>query len=166
MNPTLFFQGQTWDEYLASMRKNQRLMAQEVARCELPPVDAERWAAAEQVAHVLVFTDDACQDSVSALPPLLAIAGVALFDLRVLRRSRQTDLLRHLTGLEYPPVPTFFFYDAGWSELGRFVEMPDPFRRLKADPDEAYWLRDKDAYTETWWETEFEELAGLLSGPG
>ena len=43
--------------------------------------------------------------------------------------------------------------------------MPDQFRHLKADPDEAYWLRDKDAYTETWWETEFEELAGLLTQP-
>ncbi len=110
-----------------------------------------------------VLTHDACQDSVSALPPLLAIASVAPFDLRVLRRSRQTDLLRRLTGVEYPPIPTFFFYDANWSELGRFVEMPDRFRRLKADPDEAYWLRDKDAYTETWWEKEFEELAGLLT---
>ncbi len=162
MNPTLFHQGQTWDEYLASMRKNKQLMTQEVARCTLPPVDAERWAAARRVAHVLVFTDDACQDSISALPPLLAIAAVATFDLRVMRRSRQTELLRRLTGLEYPPVPTFFFYDAAWSELGRFVEMPDQFRRLKADPDEAFWLRDKDAYTETWWETEFEQLALLL----
>ena len=165
MNPTLFFQGQTWDDYLASMRKNQRLMAQEVARCELPPADAVRWAAAEQVAHVLVFTDDACQDSISALPPLLAIAGVAPFDLRVLHRSRQTDLLRHLTGLEYPPVPTFFFYyPFGLNSVALW--RCRPICRLKADPDEAYWLRDQDVYTETWWETEFEELAGLLSQSG
>ena len=108
MNPTLFYQGQTWDEYLASMRKNKQLMAQEVARCVLPPVDAERWAAAEHVAHVLVFTDDACQDSASALPPLLAIARVAPFDLRVLRRSRQTDLLRSSNRSRIPACPNLF----------------------------------------------------------
>ncbi len=151
-----------WPDYVAGMRTNQALLLQQMARCRLPGAERERWLAAP-IASVLVFTDDACQDSVSALPPLLAIAEVARFELRLLRRSQHADLQRRLSGLAWPPVPMFFFYDAFWVEQGRFVEMPKAFRRLLDDPEEAAWLRDKDAYAEAWWETEFAEL-GAVAG--
>lgn len=161
MNGAVFYSGQTWEAYVASMRKYRRLVARQVERCRLPPAEAERWAAAKHVAHVLVFTEDNCQDSVSALPPLLAIARAAAFDLRVMRRNERLDLQRSLTGLEYPPVPLFLFYDADWRLLGRFVEMPRAFRALKEDPEESFWLRDQETYDEVWWETEFAELAAI-----
>ena len=99
----------------------------------------------------------------SALPPLLAIATVAPFDLRVLRRSQHADVQRRLCGLAWSPVPMFLFYDASWMESGRFVETPAAFRMLQADHEEAVWLRDKDTYDETWWETEFAELAMIAN---
>ena len=164
MNAAMFDSGQTWNDYLSSMLTNRVLMGQQVGRCRLPMQERERWSAATHIAHVLVFTDDACQDSVSALPPLLAIAAVAAFDLRVLRRSTHVDEQRRLSGLALPPVPMFFFLDDNWLEKGRFVETPQAFRRLRADPDEAVWLRDKDAYDEAWWEMEFAELALIAEG--
>ena len=164
MNAVIFNSGQTWNDYLASMVTNRVLMGQQVGRCRLPPQEQERWIAAKHIAHVLVFTDDACQDSVSALPPLLAIAAVAWFDLRVLRRSTHVDEQRWLSGVAWPPVPMFFFFDHNWLEKSRFVETPQAFRRLQADPDEAVWLRDMEAYNEAWWETEFAELALIARG--
>ncbi len=164
MNAAIFASGQTWNDYLASMRTNRMLMEQQVGSCRLPPQERERWAAATHIAHVLVFTDDACQDSVSGMPPLIAIAAVAPFDLRVLRRSTHADVQRRLSGLAWPPVPMFLFFDDNWLEKGRFVETPQAFRRLQADPGEAIWLRDKAAYDEAWWETEFAELALVAEG--
>lgn len=159
MTPELFYRGMTWEAYLASMQSNRALLERKLAGYRLPEASRARWAGSE-IAHVLLFTEDWCQDSISALPPLLAIAGVAPFDLRVMRRSEELALLRALTGEEFPAIPTFLFYDSDWNERGRFVEMPRAFRRLKADPAEALWL--KEMYDEVWWETEVAELETML----
>jgi hypothetical protein len=147
-----------WEEYLGSMRTNYEILRRKLAGFRLPEPEVERWRNAP-VANVLVFTEDWCQDSISALPPLIAIMEIAPFELRVMRRSEELALQRALTGQEYPPVPLFIFYDAQWNELGRFVEMPREFRRLKDDPNEALWL--KEMYDELWWQTELEELAAI-----
>lgn len=63
-----------WEDYFYSMRKYQRIMARNIAFCQLSSADAELWAQARHIAHVLVFTEDYCPDSLNAIPPLLAIA--------------------------------------------------------------------------------------------
>ncbi|HEX8684330.1 MAG TPA: thioredoxin family protein [Ardenticatenaceae bacterium] len=158
MTPEVFYSGLSWEEYLPSMRTNRELLRRKIALFTLPIEEQQRWEQS-RVAHVLIFTEDQCQDSVSALPPLLGIAQVAPFDLRVMRRSEQITLQRALTGEEFPAIPTFIFYDADWNELGRFVEIPREFRRLQDDPAEALWL--KEMYDEIWWQTELEELTAI-----
>jgi hypothetical protein len=158
VTPELFYSGLSWDDYLASIRTNGALLRRKLAEFALPDEERRRWQRSN-VAHVLVFTEDQCQDSVSALPPLLGIAEVATFDLRVMRRAERLALQRALTGEEFPEIPLFLFYDAAWNEVGRFVEMPREFRRLKNDPAEAMWL--KEMYDELWWQMELEELAAI-----
>ncbi len=156
MTPEVFYRGLEWDGYFRAMQVNRELLRRKLAKFLLPPEERTQWAQSS-IAHTLVFTEDWCQDSVSALPPLLGIAAVAPFDLRVMRRSEEITLQRALTQQEFPPVPMFIFYDSAWHEQGRFVEMPREFRRLKGDPAEAMWL--KEMYDEIWWQTELEELA-------
>jgi hypothetical protein len=161
MTPELFYAALPWEDYAASMQANRELLRRKCRDFALPDTERARWTKSA-IAHVLVFTEDWCQDSISALPPLLAIYAVASFDLRVLRRAEALALQRALTGEEFPPIPLFLFYNAHWREQGRFVEMPRAFRRLKEDPAEAVWL--KEMYDEVWWETELEELAIIAEG--
>ncbi|MBA3534271.1 MAG: thioredoxin family protein [Ardenticatenales bacterium] len=163
MTPELFYAGLTWDDYAASMQVNRELLRRKCREFTLPEGERGRWANSP-IAHVLVFTEDWCQDSISALPPLLALHATTLFDLRVLRRSEALELQRALTGQLFPPVPMFVFYDNHWQERGRFVEMPRAFRRLKTDPAEALWL--KEMYDEMWWETELAEFAIMVDHDG
>lgn len=114
------------------------------------------------IQSVLVFTEDWCQDSVTAFPPLIGIAHAASLNLRMMRRSSELALHQSLTGLEYPPIPTFVFYDGAWQERGRFIEMPNAFRRALQDPNEAQWIREM--YDELWWSAEVEELVGVFQG--
>ena len=160
MTPHIFYRGLRWQEYFASMESNRELLRRKCAEFRLPPEERARWATS-LVAYVLVFSEDWCQDSISALPPLLAIANVASFEMRIMRRSEELMLQRVLTKNEWPSVPLFIFYDAEWKELGRFVEKAREFRRIKNDPLEAIWL--KEMYDEIWWETELAELAEIAS---
>lgn len=163
MGPEIFYAGLSWPDYLASMRQNRALLEQKCSAFRLPEAERARWATSP-IAYTLVFTEDNCQDSISALPPLLAIAAVAPFALRVYRRSAALLLQQQLTSEEYPRIPLFLFYDAQWRERGRFVEMPRAFRQLKADPAEALWL--KEMYDEIWWELELAELAPIAHPTG
>jgi hypothetical protein len=161
MNEAIFYdQGMTWDEYFYTMRKYQRLMARNIAFCRLPPADRALWEEADHIAHVLVFTEDYCADSLNAIPPLLAIAQVAPFDLRVLRRDEDIERMMEITGDAQPRVPTFLFYDADWNEVGRFVERPEAVNRLdELDEATVMMLRQsRSAFTEWVWEQVFEEL--------
>jgi hypothetical protein len=161
MTPDIFYRALAWDDYVVSMQINRDLLRRQRGQFVLPAAERQRWARGELSAwHVLVFTEDWCQDSITALPPLLAIAEVASFEIGVMRRSDELMLLRALTKNEWPPVPVFLFYDADWNEQGRFLAMPQEFRRMKHDPAEAIWL--KEMYDEIWWETEIEELARIV----
>ncbi len=158
MNPSTFQRGVTWNDYLSSMTTNRELLRRKLAEFHLADQTPFQNS---PVQYVLVFTEDWCQDSISALPPLLAIAAIAPLEIRVMRRSSELSLQQSLTGVEFPPVPMFLFYDAHWQEQGRFVEMPRAFRALLHDPAEAMWL--KEMYDEMWWQTEMEELSPIFT---
>ncbi len=161
MNDAIFYQqGLTWDEYFYSMQSNQRLMARHIAFCRLSDADRASWQQATHVAHVLIFTEDYCPDSVHAIPPLMAIHQVAPFDLRVLRRDEDPDRMRAVTGDPSPRVPTFIFYDKNWQEIGRFVERPEALNHLdELSPDVQLMLRqDRTAFLEWIWDQIFSEL--------
>lgn len=162
LDRALFERALSWEEYAAGMGPNRLLIERGRRAFRLPDPHRALWQQSG-VAHVLLFTEDNCQDSVSALPPLLALRDVAGFDLRVLRRSAQLPLLRALSGDPWPRIPALFFYDAAFHELGRFVEMAPAFRALKADPAEAPFLRDH--YDHLFWETELEALSEIAARP-
>ncbi len=164
MNPDIFYnQGVTWDEYFYNMRKYQRIMARNIAFCKLPPEDEALWRKADHIAHVLVFTEDYCPDSINAIPPLMAIAKVASFDLRVMTRDDAIERMIAITGDDTPRIPTFLFYDGDWHEVGRFVERPDSLNRMdELDPETAMMLRQsRSAFTEWVWEQVFAELRAI-----
>ena len=160
-------QGMTWDEYFYSMQKYQRLMARNIAFCKLPDEDRELWRKAEHVAHVLVFTEDYCPDSLNAIPPLMAIARVAHFDMRVMRRDEALPRMKAITGDESPRIPTFIFYNADWQEVGRFVERPEAVNRMEELDEETLMMlrQSRSAFMEWVWEQVFAELREIARSP-
>lgn len=164
MNDTIFYtQGITWDEYFHNMEKYQRIMARNIAFCSLSADDAAIWQAADPIAHVLLFTEDYCPDSLNAIPPLIAISQVAPFDLRVMHRDNDIESMKKITGEASPRIPTFIFYDKFWQEVGRFVEKSRAISRLdELDPETTMMLRQsRSAYTEWVWEQVFDELRAI-----
>lgn len=157
MDYTTFQRGQSWREYLASMTANHTLLERKVAEFSLETLTPFQNS---DIRAVLVFTEDWCQDSVTAFPPLIAIVEAVGLELRIMRRSEELTLHQALIGLEYPPIPSFIFYDKEWQEKGRFIEMPAVFRRLLNDPDEMMWVREM--YDELWWSAEIEEFAAVF----
>lgn len=157
MDLSIFRRGMAWVDYFASMTTNHELLRRKLADFRLE--DPAPFLTST-IRYVLVFTEDWCQDAISALPPLITIAAVASLEFRVMRRSSELALQQALTNVEFPPVPMFVFYDADWRERGRFVEMPRAFRAILRDPAEAMWL--KEMYDEIWWQTEIEELSTIF----
>lgn len=157
MDSLAFDRALPWRHYVASMATNTILMERGISDFRL---EAPARFAVTEIRFVLAFTEDWCQDSVTAIPPLVAIAECALLDFRVMRRSDELALLQSETGMEFPPIPTFLFYDRSWHEGGRFVEMPRAFKAALEDPAEALWVRAQ--YDEIWWQYEIEELAAIF----
>lgn len=158
MNHSVFARGQRWREYLASMTGNRALLERKVGEFQLENFIPFRNS---RVHAALVFTEDWCQDSITAFPPLIAISQAATLDLRIMRRSNELTLQQSLTGIEYPPIPTFIFYNEKWQEQGRFIEMPLAFRHALQDPNEVLWLREM--YDESWWQMEVEEIGNIFN---
>lgn len=162
MTPELFGGGLPFSDYMASMQTNREILRRKLLECLLPAGEQASWA--EVQAYVLVVTEDWCQDSVTSLPPLIALTQVAPgLEVRVFRREANLSLARALLKAEYPPIPAFLCYDREFDELGRYVEKPAGWRALQADPEEMAWLRaDPALYDATWWELELAELATIL----
>jgi hypothetical protein len=158
VNTSIFNRGQSWQEYLDSMTTNRTLLERKVVEFRLQDASPFQNSA---IRAVLGFTEDWCQDSVTAFPPLIAIVEAAALNLSIMRRSDAMALHQSITGLEYPPIPTFIFYDDEWQEQGRFIEMPAAFRHLLKDPAEAMWVREM--YDELWWGAEVEELTRIFN---
>lgn len=166
MDSDIFEAGLSWDAYLASMTSNRQLLSSKLAAFRLPADEAAFWANYSQPLNVLIFTEDWCQDSVTALPSLLAVAHTApAVTLRVLRRAEAPDLVRALLKDEYPPVPVFLFYDGDFNELGRFIASPVGWDDVMADPDQRAWLRgDPAMYDALWAELELAQFRAIVGG--
>lgn len=166
MDEALFEAALAWDDYLASMTANRQLLRGKLDAARLPRGEAAFWAGVGAPLRVLVLTEDWCQDSVTALPPLLAVARTApRMKVRVLRRSQALELARALTRNEYPPIPILLFYDETFRELGRFVEKPAGWDELMDDPEQRAWLRgDPDMYDALWAELELAQMRGIVVG--
>lgn len=166
MDSEIFAAGLSWEAYLASMTSERALLASKVAEFRLPPDEAAFWAGYSRPLNVLIFTEDWCQDSVTALPPLVAVARTApAITLRVRRRSEAAGLARALLKDEYPPVPVFLFYDTAFHELGRFIASPVGWDEVMADPEQRAWLRSDPAlYDALWAELELAQFRAIVGG--
>lgn len=132
MDDRRFARGMSYDEFKASMTRNQERFAENEDRVRLAPADIEAFK--RRRLHVMALAADWCGDVVANLPVLGAIATMAgTLDLRVFERDANADLMdQYLNQGEYRSIPVFAFFDEDWNEVGVFIERPESVTEKRA----------------------------------
>ncbi len=129
-----FRQGMPYDEFKASMTRNQDSFIANEERVRLSKADTDAFR--RRPLNVMVLAADWCGDVIANLPVLGVIAkesGEAL-DLRVFERDANDDLMQqYLNQGQYKSIPVFAFFDpTSWKEAGVFIERPDAVTEMRA----------------------------------
>ena len=93
----------------------------------LTPDDHAFFARFTAPLHALVLTEDWCGDSVMNLPILARIVEAAPgMDLNIWMRSQSPQLNEYYQARGITHIPFLTLLDANWSEIGTWVERPQP----------------------------------------
>lgn len=127
-----FRQGQTFQEWKASMTRNRDQVETQEQRIKLKPEQIAPFR--KRPLHVLAIGADWCPDVYGNLPVLARIAAEAPeLDLRVFDRDQNPDLMdQYLNQGKFKSIPVFAFFDADWREVGVFFERPASVTALRA----------------------------------
>lgn len=125
MDERRFHSAPTFEEYLESVERNRDLWHEVFERARLPEdvVTAARrlpggW-------HLVALAEDWCGDAVNTLPVIARLAAEAGWDLRVLSRDANPDLMdAHLTNGRSRSIPVVIVYDADFHEVGWWGPRP------------------------------------------
>lgn len=133
MDKARFDQGMTYDQFKASMTRNQEKFAANEGRVTLTSEDIAAFQ--KRRLKVVALAADWCGDVIANLPVLGAIAQQSgSLDLRVFERDQNTDLMdQYLNQGKFQSIPVFAFFDASsWKEVGVFIERPDAVTEMRA----------------------------------
>jgi hypothetical protein len=116
----------TFEQYLEGVERNRELWHAVHDRAELP---AELVAAAKVAGsgwRLLALSEDWCGDAVNTLPVIARLAREVGWDLRVLSRDANPDLMdAHLTNGRSRSIPVVIVYDADLREVGWWGPRPE-----------------------------------------
>jgi hypothetical protein len=127
---------QTFEQMLATAEKNVDLWR---GVRERATVDDDAVARAEALGghwHLLVLSEDWCGDAVNVIPVIDELAARARnFDLRMLRRDLNPDLMdAHLTGTSRS-IPVVMAFDEDWNERAWWGPRPIALQEWVLSPE-------------------------------
>jgi len=128
-----FAQGMTYEQFKASMTRNQERFAANEARVKLTADDVAAFK--RRPLKVVAIAADWCGDVIANLPVLGRIAHESgSQDLRVFERDANADLMdQYLNQGQFRSIPVFVFLDpTSWQEVGVFIERPDTVTERRA----------------------------------
>lgn len=128
-----FEQGMSYDEFKASMTRNQDRFVANEERVRVSKADVDAFK--RRPLRVVALAADWCGDVVANLPVLGIIAKEArgALDVRVFERDASADLMdRYLNQGQFKSIPVFAFFDDAWNEVGVFIERPDTVTEKRA----------------------------------
>ena len=139
MTPQTWQNGLPLERYVDGMQRHQEATRRRLARIALGPADRQALAQLGQVRHALVMTEDWCGDSMLTVPILAAIvASLPAADLRLFPRGANPDLDAYFQARGITHIPVFTFLDAGFHELGTWVERPQAAHQRLAAWNDAH----------------------------
>lgn len=115
----------TFEEYLETVVKNRELWHAVHERVRLPDTVYERAGAISGAWHLVALSEDWCGDAVNTLPIVASVAREAGWDMRVLGRDDNLDLMdAHLTNGRSRSIPVVIVYDEHFREVGWWGPRP------------------------------------------
>ncbi len=125
MNSERFERAPTFGEYLASVERNRELWHAVHERVRLPEEVVEAARALPGGWRLVALSEDWCGDAVNTLPVIARLAEEVGWDLRVLGRDDNPDLMdAHLTNGRSRSIPVVIVYDEDLEEIGWWGPRP------------------------------------------
>jgi len=144
--------GRTFEQYVAAMTRNRDKMDALTGALELSAADRAAFGALRGPVRGLVVGEDWCPDCTLNIPALMKAATAhPSLDVRFVGREANWDMLAHAKVGERMAIPTFFFFDAQWNEIGHWVERPLKVDALLHEWDGAHKPAGKPDFTQMSW---------------
>jgi hypothetical protein len=130
LNEERFAQAPTFPDYLETVVKNRELWHAMWERAKVAPELVARARDVGRGLRLVALSEDWCGDAVNTLPTVARLAIEAGWDLRVLGRDANRDLMdTHLTDGRSRSIPVVIAYDAELRELGWWGPRPAELQR-------------------------------------
>lgn len=122
-----FASGMTYDQYMASIQRNQERFADNYRATELTEEDIRAFrelvARPDGPAKVLVLTEDWCPDCYREVPVVARIAEAAGMEMRIFARDINKDIMAEfLKDGQHESIPTFVFYTRDQRYITHWIE--------------------------------------------
>ncbi len=115
----------TFEEYLETVDRNRDLWHGVHERVRLPDELVEEAGALPGSWNLVAISEDWCGDAVNTLPAVARLAQEVGWDLRVLSRDDNPDLMdTHLTNGRSRSIPVVIVYDEEFNEIGWWGPRP------------------------------------------
>jgi Thioredoxin len=169
LNSERFQAAPTFDEYLESVEKNEELWHGVYDRVRLPEELVADARAVPGGWHLVALSEDWCGDAVNTLPVIARLADEAGWDLRVLARDENLDLMdAHLTNGRSRAVPIVIVYDNDFNEVGWWGPRPGEIQSWVMDEGLSLPSPERYKVVRRWYakdrgKTTIRELIGILS---
>ncbi len=120
-----FDEAPTFEEYLEGVEKNEELWHGVYGRVRLPEDLVAEARSVPGSWYLVALSEDWCGDAVNTLPVIARFADEAGWDLRVLSRDDNPDLMdTHLTNGRSRSIPVVIVYDEHFQEVGWWGPRP------------------------------------------
>lgn len=130
LNRDRFEKALTFEEYLETVEKNRELWHAVYERVTLPGDVLEEARSLPGGWHLVALSEDWCGDAVNTLPVVARLADEAGWDLRVLGRDDNPDIMdAHLTDGRSRSIPVVIVYDEDFEEVGWWGPRPGEIQR-------------------------------------
>jgi len=159
----------TFEEYLETVEKNRDLWHGVHDRVRLPEELVKRARGLSGRWRLVALSEDWCGDAVNTLPVIARLAKEVGWDLRVLSRDANLDIMdTHLTNGRSRSIPIVIVYDEGFREVGWWGPRPSEIQAWVmgeglAMPSPERYKAVRRWYAKDKGETTVRELLSLLA---
>ena len=169
MNRERFERASTFGQYLGTVEKNLELWQSVYERVRLPEELVAKARELPGGSHLVALSEDWCGDAVNTLPVVARLAAEVGWDLRVLSRDENLDLMdSHLTNGRSRSIPIVIVYDEDFNELGWWGPRPSEIQAWVMGEGLAMSSPERYKVIRRWYakdrgETTLRELFSLMS---
>ncbi|HKV49797.1 MAG TPA: thioredoxin family protein [Gemmatimonadaceae bacterium] len=165
---TRFESALTFDQFLATVQKNQDLWHDVYRLATIQPQIIDRVNALRWRRHLLVLVEDWCGDTANIVPPIVRLSELTpRFDVRLLGRDANPDIMdAHLTNVSRS-IPVVAVLDEQFVECGWWGPRPRELQRWVIDVGLAMPSVERYRHIRAWYardhaRTTLDELVSLL----